>query len=191
MSDLRFYAACLASYNAGTLHGAWIDASDDVDAMAADIATMLLASPFPNVTVEHPETGESVPSAEEFAIHDYDGIPSSLGEYPSLQSIADYVELIEAAEERGLESDVVAAVVSHFCGDVAEAKDAIEDKYHGAFDSLTDYAADYVESADMLHGVPDTIARYFDFESFGRDLELGGDIYTIRVDGTLHVFSGH
>lgn len=188
MSNLRFYAACLASYNNGRLHGAWIDASDDVDAMEESVATMLRASPFPNVTVEHPETGDDVPSAEEWAIHDYDGLPSSLGEYPKLQAIADYVELIEAADGRGLDADVVAAVVAHFCGNVDEAKNAIEDNYAGGFDTLTAYAEDYIESTGMLDGVNDTIARYFDFESFGRDLELGGDVYTIRVDGTLHVF---
>lgn len=27
---MRFYAACLASYNNGVLHGRWIDASSDV-----------------------------------------------------------------------------------------------------------------------------------------------------------------
>ena len=191
MSDLRFYAACLASYNNGVLHGAWIDASDDVDAMQADVNQMLRESPFPNVTVEHPVSGEDVPSAEEYAVHDYDGLPSRLGEHPDLQAIADYVELIDAADDRGLDAAVVAAVVANFNGDVGEAKDAIEDNYLGAFDSLTAYAEDYIESTGMLDGVNDTVARYFDFESFGRDLELGGDVYTIRVDGQLHIFSAH
>ncbi len=190
-STVRFYAACLASYNNGRLHGAWIEASDDVDAMQAEIATMLRASPFPNVMVPHPETGEAVRSAEEYAVHDYDGLPSSLGEYPGLQAIADYVELLEVADGRGLESDVVAAVVANFCGNVDEAKDAIEDHYAGAYDTLTAYAESYIDDSGMLADVPDTVARYFDFEAFGRDLELGGDVYTIRVDGTLHVFYGH
>ena len=88
----RFYAACLASYTAGTLHGAWIDASDDVDAMQEEINAMLRASPHPNVMVEDPATGEQVPSAEEYAIHDYDGLPSSLGEHPGLDYIAEDFE---------------------------------------------------------------------------------------------------
>ena len=40
----------------------------------------------------------------------------------------------------------------------------------------------------MLSGVPEMVQRYFDFESFGRDMELGGDIWTHRDDQGLHVF---
>lgn len=32
-SDIRIYVACLAAYNNGILHGAWIDADQDVDDM--------------------------------------------------------------------------------------------------------------------------------------------------------------
>ena len=51
MTD-RFYAACLASYNNGVLHGAWIDASPDVDDMQPEVDAMLQASKFPSVLVK-------------------------------------------------------------------------------------------------------------------------------------------
>jgi len=54
----RIYVACLASYNAGRLHGRWIDAID-ADSIREEIKELLKASPVPN--------------AEEWAIHDYDG----------------------------------------------------------------------------------------------------------------------
>src|SRR6266849_3316457 len=64
MTDLRFYAACLASYNAGRLHGAWIDASTDVDEMQAAINKMLRASPYPNVEVACPDCdAPTIPNA--------------------------------------------------------------------------------------------------------------------------------
>lgn len=47
----RIYVACLASYNNGVLHGRWIDASDDVETMQAEVSAMLRESRFPNVTV--------------------------------------------------------------------------------------------------------------------------------------------
>jgi antirestriction protein len=72
----RIYVACLASYNSGILHGQWIEATSDRDEMQAAIDAILRASPCPNVTVTHPETGEEVPSAEEWAIHDYDSFPT-------------------------------------------------------------------------------------------------------------------
>lgn len=47
MSDeIRIYVACLAAYNNGILHGAWIDAQQSVEAINADIQKMLRASPI-------------------------------------------------------------------------------------------------------------------------------------------------
>ena len=37
------------------------------------------------------------------------------------------------------------------------------------FDSDTDLAHEYVESTGLLHGMPETVERYFDYEAFGRD----------------------
>ena len=51
----RIYVACLAAYNNGQLHGRWIDADQDVEAIQSEIANMLSSSPIPN--------------AEEHAIH--------------------------------------------------------------------------------------------------------------------------
>ena len=52
MSDvIRFYAADLAAYNNGVLHGVWIDADTDVDVMQDEINAMLRKSPCPNVMV--------------------------------------------------------------------------------------------------------------------------------------------
>lgn len=57
--EIRIYVACLAAYNNGILHGAWIDATQDEDAIRDEIAAMLKASP--------------VSGAEEYAIHDHEG----------------------------------------------------------------------------------------------------------------------
>ena len=54
---IRIYVADLAAYNAGYLHGVWIDASQDLEDIQAQVDTMLAASP--------------VKGAEEYAIHDF------------------------------------------------------------------------------------------------------------------------
>jgi antirestriction protein len=185
----RFYAACLASYNAGTLHGAWIDASDDVDTMQEEISAMLRASPHPNILVEDPATGEEVPSAEEYAVHEYDGLPSSLGEHPGLDYIAAYVELLETADDRDIPEDVVAELVegSDLAG-IDRAKDAIDDDFQGRFDSLEAWAYDFEDTSGGLTDVPDRFHNYIDFAAIGRDAEIGGDIRAIRSGGSLYVF---
>jgi antirestriction protein len=68
----RIYVACLAAYNSGRLHGAWIDAASDVWEIWADVQAMLAASPEAD--------------AEEFAIHDYEGFEGvRIGEFESLK----------------------------------------------------------------------------------------------------------
>ena len=54
----RIYVACLAAYNAGQLHGEWINADRKAHEIYADIKSMLERSPEP--------------SAEEWAVHDYE-----------------------------------------------------------------------------------------------------------------------
>ena len=43
----RIYVACLASYNAGILHGEWIEATADADELKARVQAMLDRSPEP------------------------------------------------------------------------------------------------------------------------------------------------
>lgn len=54
-------------------------------------------------------------------------------------------------------------------GDIERARNA----FAGRADSKADWAAEFVENCGMLQGVPETIARYFDYESYARDCELG------------------
>ncbi len=42
--EIKIYVACLASYNDGILHGAWIDANQDVGNIHDEIRAMLQAS---------------------------------------------------------------------------------------------------------------------------------------------------
>ena len=51
----RIYLACLAAYNNGRLHGAWVDADQGTDHIWSELRKMLRASPEPD--------------AEEWAIH--------------------------------------------------------------------------------------------------------------------------
>lgn len=187
----RFYAACLASYNNGVLHGAWIDASTDTEEMQEQVDAMLRASKFPNVTVEHPETGEQVPSAEEFAIHDYDGLPSTLGEYCGLDAIAEYMEFIEAVEETGTDDPaaLAQAMVDNWHS-VEYAKDAL-DNYMGTYSSFRDYADEAADEMIACHTAdgnsPQMLINYFDYEAWARDLAI--EMTALDVPSGVAVFS--
>src|SRR5262249_16860424 len=71
----RIYVGSVADYNAGRLHGAWIDATQDPEQIQADIASMLERS--------------HEPLAEEWAIHDYEGFcGTDFSEYESVERVS-------------------------------------------------------------------------------------------------------
>lgn len=172
-SNPEIYVADLAAYNSGILRGEWIDATQDTTDIQTQIDEMLHGSP------------EFI--AEDWAIHDYNqfyGAGDYLGEHPNLEDVVETAELIsEHGELAGL-------VIAHFCGDVDEAKRALEDMYSGEYDSLADFAEEFSEASVI--DIPDHIARYIDYEGMGRDMELGGDVFTIETsDDMVHVFWNH
>lgn len=209
---MRFYAACLASYNNGVLHGRWIDASTDEDEMMEEVSAMLRESRFPNVVVSvacnicagsgamesHAEcpsckgTGErNVPSAEEWAIHDYEGLPSAFGEYSGLAPIAAFVELVDDAEDdHGMDEDDAIALVNHF-GSVEEAVNALRDNFVTKCDSFRDYADEYADEMMATESSASDrresyASRYFDYESHARDLQM--DMTVIELGAGVAIF---
>lgn len=169
----RIYVASLADYNAGRLLGRWIDADQDADAIHAEIAALLA------------ESRELV--AEEWAIHDYENFGGlHLSEYADIEALAQAAQLIVA------HGAVFAELLSHFGGlsGLEEAKRSMDDGYRGAFDNLADYAQESIEDcfSDVLKDLPDFIRYHIDYDGIARDMEYGGDIFTIESGRKVHVF---
>ncbi len=162
----RIYVACLASYNAGILHGRWIDVTDPDD-IRTEVAAMLAASPEPD--------------AEEWAIHDYEGFEGAeISEYAGVDQVCDLAAFIEEHGALG------GKLVAHFCGDLDEARAAFED-YAGEYKSLEDFACDFTEQTGV--NIPDSLAPYIDYEAMGRDIGLNGDVFTIETGfEEVHIF---
>lgn len=204
----RIYVACLASYNNGRLFGEWIDVSSDVAEMSDKVNEMLRRSPFPNVirqiyrdeddaayyvdvsSRQIPENwtkdGAEFRSAEEYAIHDYDGFPN-LGEYPGLQKIADVAAFVEDATH-GLDAEDVTAVLEYYGGNLDDAREALEDKFCGKYDEFKDYAEECADQTLEAHGIKDDhpLFSYFDVERYARDLAM--ETTSIDVPSGVLVF---
>lgn len=197
----RIYVACLASYNNGRLHGEWLDL-DDIDEVREGIAKVLRESPYPNVEVECPEcrgTGRdrhtyaincrvchrkgTVPSAEEYAVHDYDGVPGSWGEHPDLEKLVEFARLYE---EHG---EAFALFVDDEGGEVDEER--FLDRYQGTHDTEAAWAEQFLEDTGGLSEIPENLRYYFDFDAYARDARLNGDVTFIRGSEGLHVFWNH
>jgi antirestriction protein len=198
---MKIYVASLSDYNNGVLHGCWIDcegkSGDDIQ---AEVSAMLRGSRYPNVTVPCPDcdgTGRNgsnttdgtegddcatcsasglVPSAEEWAIHAQEGFGSLVGESTPLDRVAGLAELIEEHGEAFI-------AYAENIGDDATG-DGFQEAYQGEFDSLADWAEEFMESTGGLEAIPENLRYYFDYEAYGRDAQLGGDIYMLG----RHVF---
>jgi antirestriction protein len=173
----RLYVASLADYNAGRLHGAWIDAVQEPEQLEAEIAAVLKCSPRPG--------------AEEWAIHDYEGFgPIALSEHESLERVA---RIARGIAEHGL---AFAAWVC-ICDHDDDVLDRFEDAYFGSWPNLEQYAQELLDDFSIeksLEELPGWIQPYIkvDVEGLTRDLELGGEITSVdSPDGSVWVFDGH
>lgn len=162
----RIYVADLADYNAGILRGIWIEITEETtkDSLLDKFYLMLR------------EKGH-----EEWAIHDYENLPSYLGEYPDLD---DLITVAHAIIEHSYK--LVSAFLNVFGVDQLHS---LEDRFRGFYDSVEDYARELVDDCYNLEKMMGNLAYYFDYQSFAHDLELNGEIYSIEIEnGQVAIF---
>jgi len=165
-SDLQIYVACLASYNEGILHGAWIDATLGEDEIREEIAKILKSS--------------SVPFAEEYAIHDYELSGVKIGEYESIEKVCDIASALSECHN----PELLALLYNENCLELDEAIDMLENCYIGKFDSLEEFGIHDIENQWIE--IPDSIKYHIDYESYGKELAYDYSVY--ELDNSLHFF---
>lgn len=176
MESPRIYVASLADYNAGRLLGRWIDLTQGEEHVHAEIKAMLA------------ESREMV--AEEWAIHDFEGFGRvGLGEYTDIGTVLELADLIR---EHG---SVFPALVEYVGGidNLAEAERYMQEGYCGEFASVRDYVEDMLDDCygDAIGRLPDFIRYHIDYSGIAHDLECGGDIFTLEVAHSVHVFNSN
>jgi antirestriction protein len=130
-------------------------------------------------------TATAIPTAEEWAIHDYEGFEGvKLSEHEDIDTVA---ALAEAVEEHG---EAFAVWWNNENRDDVDTR-AFEDAYRGTYRTLGDYAEQLADDMGMFDGVNDTIKSYFDFERWAADMEMGGDIWTAAGGDGVYVFDNH
>ncbi|AVP42118.1 anti-restriction protein [Mycobacterium phage Naca] len=175
----RIYVADLAAYNAGVLHGVWIDLGEtDSEGMWTEVKDMLREGQKLYVS-------KTLGVHEEWAIHDYEGFGDiRISEHEDLGTLLD---LSEAIEKHG---DPFVAWISEAVGDigyfadVADAVSQFEDCFVGPM-TLEDYAYEY---ASEVLGLKDTALDYFNYEKFANDLSMSGDMTEVYYNGVDYVF---
>jgi len=164
----RIYVSCLAAYNAGYLHGCWIDATQDEKNICKEIRQMLTVSPIGN--------------AEEWAIHDHEGFGSiELKEYEDIASVCEKAQFVQDYGEVGL------VAYKYSSGNIEEARNLVNYHYQGEWDSKLDFAV-YLFEECYFHELPDS---YIDYEQFAYDIFIDDYFSVDSQSNKKHIFSNH
>ncbi len=175
-SSPEIWVGSLADYNAGHLHGVWLDATLEPDELAAAIQFMLKNS--------------HEADAEEYGVLDYDGfgqgLGSLLGEYPSLTTIS---KMAQGIAEHG---EAYAAWAAYVGPEQTEQLDRFEDHYLGEWESIEAYAEDLLQETEayrVIEEAPEWLQPYLQVDVEGCARDLGFELQVVeRPEGGVYVF---
>lgn len=175
-SNFLAFITNLGKYNEGELVGKWVSFpidEEDFDKVLDDIG----------INDEY----------EEWFVTDYDGnfsdvANSKLGEYPSYDDLQYFGEICDSIDDS--EIATVFAVMDYAGYDIEEAVEMVSSgdaTLHDDIFSDSDVGNYFV---DLYGGVSelskDELENYFDYEAFGRDIRLSGNVIITR-DGMLEI----
>ena len=158
------YCGTYGKYNSGNLSGMWLNVStfDDYE----DFVNFCLAI----------HADENYP---ELMYQDFANIPDSLySESMGEKGFEKIMEYCELCDEYG-----VSAVDDFLEWDSTEDLDRMHDAYVGVYDSEEDFARELVSDCYDLDNMMGSLACYFDYEAFARDLFVGD--YRFGSHGTV------
>lgn len=141
---MKVYIASLSDYNNGRLEGKWFDLSDYLSAsdLMDDINNMLK-----DLTKKYKKIDGEV--REEWAVHDYEGIPPTLAsEYMGEADFEKLLEIRKVAEDRDIPVEVL----------VERAGDTGSDDYEALADSLV-MVVDGSDETDIVYELEDQLGE--------------------------------
>lgn len=160
------YVACLSAYNNGYLHGSWVDVSEGADHVREQIQSILKNSPVAE-------------ECEEWAIHDFENFGNyRVSEWHDLEELCEIAELIKESESL-LPDEIVTSLINDY--GIEGAREKIQNDYIGEFRSDLYFTYHYIDEIGLFNGASEEVTRYFDYESYSRDIENNAGI--VSFDG--------
>jgi antirestriction protein len=165
--ETKIYVASLSDYNAGRLHGVWIDVDGlDVDDIQDEVNKMLAAS--------------REPVAEEWAIHDHEGL-GDISESTSFERVAELAALVQ---EHG---DAFIAYDDHIGG--TATGESFTDAFFGEYDNEAAFAEDYAEQCGYVSALENNpLVHCIDWQQFW-DGELRHSYFSADSGSGVYIFA--
>ena len=151
-TEPRAWVGCLAAYNAGTLHGAWLDCDDEYT-FGEGCKSILASSP--------------VDDAEELWVMDHEGLPMS-GECNPQEALRLGLVVDAVVNVGGWPFELIEHAIDHVGEDLKSITDYIEENYQGTYKDRSDFAYDFHESIGTE--IPEHLQYYIDWDAMGRDM---------------------
>lgn len=125
---------------------------------------------------------------EEFIITDYEA-PFYISEYDNIDKIIEKAEQLENFSDDEIET--LEFVLEHHTNDFDEAVEIVQNGDYRVYEdcwSMSDVAAIIADECGILENVPEICQKYFDYESYGRDLEKEGCFYYDGMCKYIEIF---
>jgi len=160
MGKISIFLTNLGKYNQGCLTGEWVKLPIDEDDLESVLARIGINDEY-----------------EEYFITDYESMFSNLhiNEYSSISDLNTLAAQLDSLADYDLEK-LAAVLESEGNTSISDVIELIDDL--DSFDLLPGVDSDYAigeyfaEESFLLYGLPDIATRYFDYESYGRDIRL-------------------
>lgn len=162
---LKIFISNLKEYNNGKIIGEWVS--------------------LPCEDIEEVLNKISNNGNDELFISDYETDISNL----KISEYDDILQLNEIAEEIDNLSDDEVIALQAYLEQYNDIEQALEEVRQGNYtiyydcDDMSDVAYQVVNESGLLDGVPETIKGYFDYEAYGRDIDIEGTF--IQVDNNI------
>ena len=162
---LKIFISNLKEYNNGKIIGEWVSLPcEDIKEVLDKISNN---------------------DNDELFISDYETDISNL----KISEYDDILQLNEIAEEIDNLSDDEVIALQAYLEQYNDIEQALEEVRQGNYtiyydcDDMSDVAYQVVNESGLLDGVPETIKGYFDYEAYGRDIDIEGTF--IQVDNNI------
>jgi len=156
----RAWVGCLSCYNSGRLFGKWIDGTECEDLESAGIATLETVGDY-----TAPRCVKCF--GDEFSVMDHENYLGLISGECGISEAAEAARQLAEINDDNEREIVIAWLGNGMQFDL----DTMRDCYLGEYSSDQDMAEEYISGTGMLDGKEmEFLARYFDYESFARDL---------------------
>ena len=159
---LKIYVTNLSKYNEGALVGEWVN---------------LLCEDIEEVLEKISNSGK-----DELFISDYETDINGL-------KVAEYEDSLQLKEIEEMREDELIAFQAYLEQYANNMEQALEEVRQGNYriyyncDNMEDVAYQVVNDCGLLDGVPEEVKIYFDYEAYGRDLDINRTF--IQIDNSF------